>query len=84
LLQATERSNIQLCRQYQQEYATQIAEQPALVHRAAAITEKLTLLALMTLVFSKPSHERQLSFTEIAQAFLLLPDDNDQVEWIVM
>ena len=82
LLQATASGNVQLFRTYEQEYATQIAQQPALVHRASAVTEKLTLLALVTLLFSKPSHERLLSFEEIAQTLLL--NDLDQVEWIVM
>ncbi|KAL7575918.1 hypothetical protein ACA910_000717 [Epithemia clementina (nom. ined.)] len=82
LLQATAAGNVQLFRQYQQEYAAQIAQQPALVHRAAAVTEKLTLLSLVTLLFSKPAHERQLSFAEIASTLLL--DNLDQVEWIVM
>mmetsp|Transcript_8766 Transcript_8766/g.11638 ORF Transcript_8766/g.11638 Transcript_8766/m.11638 type:complete len:417 (+) Transcript_8766:119-1369(+) len=82
LLQATAAGDVQRFRQCEQEYAAQIAQQPALVHRATAVTEKLTLLALVTLVFSKPSHERQLSFDEIAAALVL--SDVDQVEWIVM
>ena len=90
LLQAMAAGNVALFRQYQQDYASQIAQQPALVHRAAAVTEKLSLLALVNLVFTKPPHERQLSFEEIAQTLLLTKDDDDsslnvdQVEWIVM
>lgn len=82
LLQATAAGDVSRFRQYEQEYAAQIAAQPALVHRANAVTEKLTLLALVTLIFSKPSHERHLSFEEIASALVLT--DIDQVEWIVM
>lgn len=82
LLQATAAGNVALFRQYQITYAPQIAAQPALVHRAAAVTEKLTLLALVTLVFSKPSQDRILTFPEIATALQL--SNIDQVEWIVM
>jgi 26S proteasome regulatory subunit N9 len=64
-------------------YAASIAAQPALVHRAAAVREKLTLLCLVWLVFQKASHERTLTFDELAEA-LHLQGDKDRVEWVVM
>lgn len=91
LLQATAAGDVVLFRKYQQDYASQMAQQtPALVHRAAAVKEKLTLLALVSLIFSKPSHERLLTFEEIAQALRLGDEEGvedggiNQVEWIVM
>jgi 26S proteasome regulatory subunit N9 len=63
-------------------YAAVLATQPALVARAAAVQEKLTLLALVDLILTKPAHERQLTFYEIAQHCVCT--GMDQVEWIVM
>ena len=64
-----------------QQYADPIAKQPALVHRANAVQEKLTLLALVNLIFEKHSSERTLGFPEIAER-LHVP--LEQVEWVVM
>lgn len=55
--------------------------QPALHLKAAYVKEKLALLALMVLVFQRPSHARTLRFDEIAAATRLPPT---QVEWLVM
>jgi len=62
-------------------YAAQIQQQPALVHRAAAVQEKLTLLALVHMVFEKDSAERTLSIAEIA---VRLQVATEQVEWVIM
>lgn len=62
-------------------YSSEIASQPALVNGAGVVQEKLTLMALVHLVFDKPSNQRTLGFDEIA-ARLHVP--LDQVEWIVM
>lgn len=64
-----------------QQYADAIAKQPALVHRATAVQEKLTLLALVNLIFEKHSSERTLGFQEVAER-LQIP--LEQVEWVVM
>jgi hypothetical protein len=47
-------------------HAAAIATQPALVHRASVVREKLTLLALVRLVCETSSHERTLPFEDIA------------------
>mmetsp|Transcript_15658 Transcript_15658/g.43905 ORF Transcript_15658/g.43905 Transcript_15658/m.43905 type:complete len:432 (-) Transcript_15658:141-1436(-) len=62
-------------------YASQIAAQPALTNRAQAIQEKMTLLALVQMVFERPASERTLKFTDIAQR---LDVPAEQVEWILM
>ena len=82
LLHACADGNVTLFYQLSQQYAADIATQPALVHRATAVQEKVTLLALVHLVFDKPSAERTLSFTQIAQRVQVT--SLDQVEWIVM
>ncbi|CAB9516566.1 ATPase regulatory subunit 13 [Seminavis robusta] len=63
------------------QYADAIAKQPALVHRATAVKEKLTLLALVNLVFEKHSSERTLGFQEVADRLHI---DILQVEWVIM
>jgi len=82
LLHACADGNVTLFYQLSQQYAADIATQPALVHRATTVQEKVTLLALVHLVFEKPSAERTLSFAEIAQRVQVT--SLDQVEWIVM
>lgn len=62
-------------------YATQIQSQPALVHRATAVKEKITLLALVNMVFERPSAERTLTFAEVAERIHV---QVDQVELVVM
>ena len=64
-----------------QTYATQIASQPALVNMSHAMTEKMTLLALVQMVFECPPSQRTLEFTDIAER-LEIPFE--QVEWVVM
>jgi 26S proteasome regulatory subunit N9 len=81
MLQACAKGDVLEFQKLTQQHADPIAKQPALVHRANAVQEKLTLLALVDLVFEKPSSERTLSFEEIATR-LHVP--LEQVEWVVM
>ncbi len=62
-------------------YPAQIASQPALVHMGQQMQEKMTLLALVEMVFERPASERSLEFTEIATR---LEITLDQVEWVLM
>uniref|UniRef100_K3WE44 PCI domain-containing protein n=1 Tax=Globisporangium ultimum (strain ATCC 200006 / CBS 805.95 / DAOM BR144) TaxID=431595 RepID=K3WE44_GLOUD len=55
--------------------------QPALSSKKEYVKEKVALLALMVLVFQRPSHERNIAFIEIAEATRL---PVAQVEWLVM
>jgi 26S proteasome regulatory subunit N9 len=61
--------------------AAEFDAQPALATKRESIKEKIALLALMVLVFQRPSHERNISFAEIADVTRL---PVDQVEWLVM
>lgn len=67
--------------QLSEKYASKIQQQPALVHRAEAVKEKITLLALVNMVFERPSAERTLTFQEIADRIHV---HIDQVELVVM
>lgn len=61
--------------------AAKIQMQPSLVSRADAVKEKITLLALVNMVFERPSLERTLSFEDIAERVAV---PLDQVEWVIM
>jgi len=61
--------------------AEAIQNQPSLVSRAEAVKEKITLLALVNMVFERPSLERTLSFEDIADRVIV---PLDQVEWVIM
>merc|ERR1712183_958840 len=43
--------------------------------------EKMTLLALVEMVFERPASERTLAFTDIAERLEIAVD---QVEWVIM
>ena len=58
-----------------------IQMQPSLVSRAEAVKEKITLLALVNMVFERPSLERTLSFEDIAERIVV---PMDKVEWVIM
>merc|ERR1711862_994675 len=58
-----------------------IRAQPALVSRADVVQEKITLLALVNMVFERPSAERTLEFSDIADRICV---SVEQVEWVVM
>jgi len=61
--------------------ADAISMQPSLVSRAKAVKEKITLLALVNMVFERPSLERTLSFEDIADRVGV---PVDRVEWVIM
>mgnify|MGYP000434845433 CR=1 FL=1 len=81
MLKACAKGDVLEFQKLTQQYADPIAKQPALVLRATAVQEKLTLLALVNLVFEKHSSERTLNFQEISER-LHIPVE--QVEWVVM
>ncbi|KAL3762880.1 hypothetical protein ACHAWU_001027 [Discostella pseudostelligera] len=62
-------------------HAAAIQMQPSLVSRAEAVKEKITLLALVNMIFERPSLERTLSFEDIADRVVV---PIDQVEWVIM
>ena len=58
-----------------------ITAQPALVSRAELVKEKITLLALVNMVFERPSAERTLQFEDIASRTGV---EVSKVEWVIM
>ena len=80
-MHAMAKGDIVLFRSLSEKYAAQIQTQPALVHRAEAVQEKITLLALVHMVFERPSAERTLGFSEIAERILT---PVDRVELVLM
>ena len=46
-----------------------------------AIKKKITLLAVVEMVFQRPSHQRTISFADIATQIAMNVDD---VEWVLM
>jgi len=58
-----------------------VKSQPALTNKAVFIQEKITLLALVNMIFSRPSWDRCIPFEEIS-ARAQVP--MEQVEWVVM
>ena len=81
LMQASAKGDVLQFQKLLQEHAAEIQKEPALVNRAQAVQEKITLLALVHLVFERPSSERTLSFQDVAQRIHL---DVNQVELVVM
>jgi 26S proteasome regulatory subunit N9 len=82
LLQACAKGSVpQFKKLCNETYPTQIASQPALVHRATQMQEKMTLLALVEMVFERPASERTLLLADIAKR-LEIP--LLQVEWVLM
>ena len=55
--------------------------QPALANSMDALKQKITLLCLMELIFSRPPNDRNIPFGDIAAATKL---PLDQIEWLLM
>lgn len=64
-----------------EERAKEISALPALVSRAELVKEKITLLALVNMVFERPSAERTLYFKDVA---VRTGVELDKVEWVIM
>jgi len=62
-------------------YASEIAKQGVLVSMADIVREKITLLALVDMIFKRPSAERTLEFTDISSQIGV---EIDKVEWVIM
>ena len=81
LLECGARGDVLGFRSAADRYSKEIAAQPSLVGRSEAVNEKITLLALVNMVFERPSLERTLQFDDIADRIGVTLD---QVEWVVM
>ncbi|CAI5737538.1 unnamed protein product [Peronospora destructor] len=81
LLHAFNKGDIDRFNEIVGQNSKELIVQPALVTKQEHIKEKVALLALMVLVFQRPSHERNIPFHEIAMVTRL---PQEQVEWLVM
>jgi len=80
-MKASADGDVNLLESISEQYKDKIAQQPALANRADVVREKITLLALVNMIFERPSSERTLSFSDIASRTNM---PLDKVEWIVM
>lgn len=55
--------------------------QPALASRREQIKQKVVLLALMNMVFRRPSHDRTITYQEIAETTRI---SIEQVDWVLI
>ena len=81
LMEASAAGDVGGFRSISERHAAEIAAQPALTGRAQMVQEKITLLAMVGMIFDRPSSERTLAYADIA-ARIDLPVD--QVELVVM
>lgn len=81
LLSAGARGDVHGFQRVADSNAAAIQKQPTLVSRAEAVKEKITLLALVNMVFERPSLERTLSFEDISDRVGV---PLEQVEWVIM
>jgi 26S proteasome regulatory subunit N9 len=81
VLQAFNRGDIPAWKQLQGQYKGQLNSQQSLLQNHRRLSRKISILALMEMVFSKPSDDRILSFSTIAKATEMT---TDEVEVLVM
>lgn len=81
LMEASADGNVSALEEIWNKYNKQIHSQPLLVNKMDAVKEKITLLALVNMVFERESNERTLKFVDIADRMKM---DVEKVEWVVM
>ena len=81
LVLALNKGDIDLFNSIVAESREQYYSQPSLSSRHEEIKKKLVLLSLMNIVFERPSHDRTITFTDIASRIRI---PIDQVEWVLM
>ena len=81
LMEASAAGDVAAFKAVSTRHAAEIAAQPALTGRAQMVQEKITLLAMVHMIFERPSSERTLRLADIA---LRIEMAEDQVELVVM
>jgi len=71
LLRVFNSGDIQGYNALQQKHKEDIVSQPALVNNHQRLSQKLSILALMELIFKRPADSRTISFADIASATTL-------------
>merc|ERR1712071_430691 len=73
--------NVSEFQKISQSHSQDIQKHAVLVDKAETVQEKITLLALVNMVFERPSSERTLRFEDIASQIAVA---SDRVEWVIM
>ena len=81
LMTASADGDVDVLEKISTEYADAIGKQPTLVNRADVVKEKITLLALVNMIFERPSSERTLTFEDIGKRTKM---PIEKVELIIM
>lgn len=81
LMEASAAGDVAAFKAVSTKHAAEIAAQPALTGRAQMVQEKITLLAMVHMIFERPSSERTLRFADIAQRIEMA---EEQVELVIM
>jgi 26S proteasome regulatory subunit N9 len=81
LVHVLNRGDIDQFNQLVDTHRAQYAAQPSLSGRHEMVKQKVVLLSLVNIAFERPSHDRQISFADIA-AVTKIP--LNQVEWVLM
>lgn len=81
LMQAMSVGDVTKFQEISQRHAQDIQKHVVLVTKANVVQEKITLLALVNMVFERPSSERTLKFEDIAKQICVT---QDRVEWVIM
>ena len=81
LMEASAAGDVAAFKAVSTRHAAEIAAQPALTGRAQMVQEKITLLAMVHMIFERPSSERTLRLADIARRIEMA---EDQVELVVM
>ncbi|KAL9651186.1 hypothetical protein ABK040_008257 [Willaertia magna] len=81
LLKAFNRGDIKEYEQLMNTYQNEINSRPALSEKKEFLYEKVQLMCLMELVFSKPAHDRNIHFSEVNQ---ITGKSEDEVEPLLL
>eukprot|EP01128_Nolandella_sp_AFSM9_P005999 TRINITY_DN3012_c0_g1_i1.p1 TRINITY_DN3012_c0_g1~~TRINITY_DN3012_c0_g1_i1.p1 ORF type:complete len:391 (-),score=101.59 TRINITY_DN3012_c0_g1_i1:108-1280(-) len=81
VLQTFNSGDISAWKEQQNSLSQQLNSQPALVKEHLMLDKKIAILALMEMVFAKPSHDRTVTFDQIAKQTQVAAND---VEFLVM
>lgn len=81
LMQSMAAGDVAKFQKISESHSNDIKKHVVLVTKGSVVQEKITLLALVHMVFERPSSERTLKFQDIAEQICV---PFDKVEWVIM